>query len=107
MNDCGHLLCELIGDGCSISTGRSRGCTPGLSEREIAPEVYDEVRELLGAIERRDASTKAAAVRLAEIIRREARNDRQLLAHARMDEPDLVPALEALCLRRRGASTTP
>ena len=102
MNDCGHLLCELVGDaGCSISTGRSRGCTPGIAERSIASEVFDEVRELLAAIDRRDDSTNEAAVRLAEIIRREARSDRQLLAHARMDEPELVPALEALCVRRR------
>lgn len=99
--DCGHPLCLLIGDTCSISTGRSRGCTPGIAEKNIAPEVFDEVRELLAAIERRDPSTKAAAVRLAEIIRREARSDRQLLAYARMDEPDLAPALEALCVRRR------
>jgi hypothetical protein len=97
----------MIGAGCSISTGRSRGCTPGLAEKAIAPEVFDEVRELLAAIDRRDDSTKAAAVRLAEIIRREARNDRQLLAHARMDEPELAPALETLCLRHRGDSTTP
>lgn len=101
MIECGHPLCELIGGACSITTGRSRGCTPGLVEKTIASEVFDEVRELLAAIDRRDATTHAAAVRLAEIIRREARSDRQLLAHARMDEPDLAPALEALCVRRR------
>jgi hypothetical protein len=43
----------------------------------------------------------AAAVRLAEIIRREAREDRNLLAVARADEPELAPALARLCLRRR------
>jgi hypothetical protein len=101
MTDCGHPLCELIDDGCSITTGRSRGCTPGIAEKAIASEVFDEVRGLLAAIERRDAATRAAAVRLAEIIRREARSDRQLLAYARMDEPELAPALEALCVRRR------
>jgi hypothetical protein len=96
---CGHLLCELADDHgtCSIATGRSRGCTPGLSSRELAPGVFDEVRRLLGAI---DEGDRAAAVRLAEIIRREAREDRHLLALARSDEPDLVPALERLCLRR-------
>jgi hypothetical protein len=109
VTECGHPLCELIATSpaCSIATGRSRGCTPGLTERTIAPAVFDEVRELLVAIERRDGSTRAAAVRLAEIIRREARDDRQLLAHARIDEPELVPALEALCVRQRGPSATP
>ena len=96
--DCGHPLCELIGGSCSIATGRSRGCTPGLTARTIAAEVFDEVRTLLAAIERGE---RAAAVRLAEIIRREARDDRHVLAHARTDEPELVPALEWLCLRRR------
>ena len=96
--DCGHPLCELIGGSCSIATGRSRGCTPGLSSRELAPEVFEEVRGLLPAIEGGD---RAAAVRLAEIIRREAREDRHLLAFARSDEPDLMPALERLCLKSR------
>lgn len=74
-----------------------------MSARTIAPEVFDEVRELVAVIdpEVRDERSRAAAVRLAEIVRREARDDRHLLAHARTDEPDLVPALEQLCLRRR------
>jgi hypothetical protein len=100
--DCRHPLCELIGGTCSLATGRSRGCTPSLTVRTIAPEVFDEVRDLLAVIDpdSRDERVRAAAVRLAEIIRREARNDRHLLALARTDEPDLVPALEQLCLRR-------
>ena len=93
---CGHRLCELIGGACSIASGRSRGCTPGITPKTVAPEVFDEVRALLAAIERGE---RAAAVRLAEIIRREARDDRNLLGHARSDEPDLAPALERLCLR--------
>lgn len=101
--DCGHLLCEIIGGPCSLATGRSRGCTPGLTSKTITPQVFDEVRALLAAIdpERPDEYVRSAAVRLAEIIRREAREDRLLLVHARDDEPDLVPALERLCVRRR------
>jgi hypothetical protein len=99
---CGHLLCELIGGPCSIATGRSRGCRPGLSSRLVAPEVFDEVRELLAMIDvdTRDERVRTAAVRLAEIIRREAREDRHLLAIARSDEPELAPALAKLCLRQ-------
>jgi hypothetical protein len=103
MTDCGHLLCELIDRPCSLATGRSRGCRPGLFARSIAPDVFDEVRALLSVIDPdvRDERCHAAAVRLAAIMRREAREDRQMLVHARMDDPELVPALERLCLRRR------
>jgi hypothetical protein len=103
MNACGHLLCELIDGSCSLASGRSRGCTPGLAPRNVAPEVFEEVRALLAVIdpEVRDERSRAAAVRLAEIIRHEARDDRNLLALARTDEPELAPALAALCVRRR------
>jgi hypothetical protein len=105
--DCGHLLCELIGGTCSIATGRSRGCRPGLTSKLVAPEVFDEVRELLAVIdpEARDERVRTAAVRLAEIIRREAREDRSLLAIARTDEPELAAALATLCLRQPPATT--
>lgn len=101
--DCGHPLCELIGGPCSIATGRSRGCTPNLAAKSVAPEVFDEVRALLAVLDLgdQDERFRVAAVRLAEIIRREARDDRHLLAHARMDEPELAPALERLCARRK------
>ena len=100
---CGHLLCEIIGGPCSLATGRSRGCTPGLTSKTVTSQVFDEVRALLAAIDpdRPDEYVRSAAVRLAELIRREAREDRLLLVHARADEPDLVPALERLCVRRR------
>jgi hypothetical protein len=100
---CGHLLCELIGGSCSIATGRSRGCTPGLASKSVAPEIFEEVRALLAVLEAgdRDERSRVAAVRLAELIRREARDDRHLLGHARMDEPDLAPALERLTVRHR------
>lgn len=100
---CGHLLCELIGGSCSLATGRSRGCRPGLGSKTIAPEVVEEVRALLAVIDpdARDERVRLAAARLAEIIRREARDDRHLLAHVRSDEPELAPALDRLCLRRR------
>jgi hypothetical protein len=96
---CGHPLCELIGGNCSLATGRSRGCRPGLTSRVVAPGVFDEVRELLAVIEA--SADRAAAIRLAEIIRREAREDRLLMVIARDEEPELAPALEALCVRRR------
>lgn len=103
MTDCGHPLCELIGGSCSLATGRSRGCTPSLASKAVAPEIFDEVRALLALLEGgvRDERSRTAAVRLAEIIRREAREDRHLLAQARMDDPDLAPALERLCARRK------
>lgn len=101
--DCGHLLCEIIDDACSIATGRSRGCTPSLSSKVIAPEVLDEVRVLLATIDpaRPASDTRPAAVRLAEIIRREARDDRHVLALVRVEDPELAPALERLCIRRK------
>jgi hypothetical protein len=125
--DCGHLLCELIdrsadrsagrsadhaagrsadhaaGRSCRLATGRSRGCRPNLGSKIVAPEIVEEVRALLAVIdpEARDERVHAAAVRLAEIMRREARDDRPLLAYARIEEPELAPALARLCLRRR------
>jgi hypothetical protein len=101
--DCGHLLCELIGGPCSLATGRSRGCTPGLTSKSIAPAVFEEIRALLVVIDPgvRDERGQGAAARLAAILRREAREDRHVLAQARMDEPELVLALERLCARRK------
>ncbi len=103
MTGCGHLLCELIDDSCSLATRRSRGCRPNVTARTFAPEVLDEVRALLAVIDpdRRDDEMRTAATRLASIIRREALDDRHVLAHARSEEPELVPALERLCVRRR------
>jgi hypothetical protein len=49
--DCRHLLCELIGGSCSLSTNRTRGCRPGLAPKTVAPEVFDEVRELVALID--------------------------------------------------------
>jgi len=98
VTDCGHPLCELITGPCSLATGRSRGCTPGIAPKTVAPEVYDEVRTLLAAIAQRD---RPAAARLAEIVRREARDDRNLVVLARDDEPELAPELARLCLRGR------
>jgi hypothetical protein len=103
MTACGHPLCELIGGSCSLATGRSRGCRPGLASKTVEPDVFEEVRALVTAIdlEHPDERAREAAVRLAAIIRREARDDRLLVVIARTDEPDLAPALARLCLRRR------
>lgn len=101
--DCGHPICELIERGCSLATGRSRGCRPNLTSKTVAPEVIDEVRALLAVIDpdARDEPVRQAAIRLAEILRREALDDRPLLAYARREEPELEAPLARLCLRRR------
>lgn len=105
---CGHLLCNLVGGSCSLVSGVSRGCRTGFHPaKTIEPAVYDEIRTLLTALapERIDADvspqTREAAARLAAIIRREARDERNVLVLARDDEPELVPRLEQLCRRRK------
>jgi hypothetical protein len=98
MSSCRHLICELIGEAaCSIASGRSRGCTPGLAARTIDPLVFDEVRALLPTIATGD---RDAAIRLAAIVRREAREDRNLIAQARDDEPELAAQLAEFLIRR-------
>ena len=101
--DCRHLLCELIGGSCSLATNRTRGCRPGLTPKAVAPELFDEVRELVALIDPQacDERSRLAAARLARIIRREALDDRNLVAIARDEEPELGAALAALCIRRR------
>ncbi len=101
MSDCGHLLCAIIGGPCSLASGRSRGCRPSLASKDVEPAVFDEVRALVAAIDpaHPDDGVRAAAVRLAEIVRREARDDRPLLAIARLDDPELAVALGRLCSR--------
>lgn len=99
---CGHRLCELVADGsCRLAAGRSRGCRPGLFSPIVAADVFDEVRALLAVIDAHDKRARVAAIRLAEIIRREAREDRHLVAMARDDEPELAPVLSRLCTRQR------
>jgi hypothetical protein len=94
---CTHLLCELIGGDCSIAVNRSRGCHAGGWARTVASGVFDEVRALLAAIDTRDRS---AAVRLAQIVRAEALEERNVLAHAREDDPELAELLAPLVVRR-------
>ncbi len=110
MTRCGHPLCQLLGDECSLATGLSRGCRTGpRTAAPFEPELIEEVSALLaqlgpppsgdaGAAERR----RVAATRLAFLSRREARNDRNLLVLAAKDElePELRARLEALCRRR-------
>jgi hypothetical protein len=98
MSTCRHAICELIGeDVCSIASSRSRGCTPGSAAKTIDATTFDEVRALLTAIATGD---RDAAIRLAAIVRREAREDRHLLAQARDDEPELAAQLAGLLVRR-------
>jgi hypothetical protein len=110
MTRCGHALCQLLGDDCSLAAGLSRGCRTGpRPATPFGPELVEEVRTLLaqlgpappddaGAADRQ----REAATRLAFLFRREARNDRNLLVLAAEDEiePELRARLEALCRRR-------
>ena len=99
---CGHLLCELIGGDCSLAIRRTRGCRANVTSKDVAPERIDEIRDLLAVIDpdvRTDA-VREAAVRLAAIVRREALDDRNVLAVVAEEEPDLAPALTRLCRRR-------
>jgi hypothetical protein len=110
MTPCGHPLCQLLGEECSIASGRSRGCRTGpRTAPPFEPELVDEVGALLaelGPTPPGDAAAadrrRAAATRLAFLFRREARSDRNLLTLAAEDElePELGARLEALCRRR-------
>jgi hypothetical protein len=99
---CRHPLCELIGGACSLATHRSRGCRPNAFAKSVAPDVFVEVRALLAVIdpETRTEQSQLAATRLAQIVRREALEERNLIAHAREDEPELAEPLARLCARR-------
>jgi hypothetical protein len=95
---CGHPLCELIGGACSLAVSRSRGCRPNITSRDVTTEVIDEVRKLVASTTSGD---RAADVELARIFRREALDERNLVAIARRDELEFADALAALCVRRR------
>lgn len=111
---CRHLLCEII-DGtvtvttpddtvpsCSLAFVRSRGCTPGTFAKDLAPGVFEELKTLVGQIDpdaRTDATT-AAAARLAQIVRRESMEERNVLALVRAEDPDLGRTLNRLLARR-------
>ena len=94
---CGHLLCELIGGSCSLVTSRSRGCHANITSPEVAPDILDEVAALVD----RAFEDREAAIRLAAIVRREALDERNLVAIARADELPFADALATLCARRR------
>jgi hypothetical protein len=110
MTRCGHPLCRLLGDECSLAARLSRGCRTGpRAAAPFEPELIEEVAALLaqlGPLPAGDAAAaerqRAAAMRLAFVFRREARNDRNLLGLAADDElsPELCARLEALCRRR-------
>ncbi len=98
---CAHRLCELIGGDCSLAIHRSRSCRPRLWDKTVASTVFDEVRALLAVIDpkaRTDAG-HAAAVRLAQIIRAEALEERNLLAQACDEDPELAEILAPLVVR--------
>lgn len=106
MSSCGHPLCRMIGDECSLATGLSRGCQTG--PRPVAPfeaELVDEVSSLLVQLAPSPPAAeadgqRAAATRLAYLFRREARNDRNLLALAEDElEPELGARLQMFCRR--------
>jgi hypothetical protein len=95
---CAHRLCELIGGDCSLAVDRSRGCRPGLWPKVTAPEVLEEVRTLLATI---GEGGRDAAVRLAQLVRAEVREERSLLAQLRDDDPEVADVLAPLVTRRR------
>jgi hypothetical protein len=95
---CTHRLCELIGGECSIAVSRSRGCHASGWAKTVSAEVFDEVRALLGVVG--GDGGRDAAVRLAQLVRAEALEERNLLAHARADEPELADLLAPLLVRR-------
>jgi hypothetical protein len=97
---CGHLLCDIIGGSCSLAAHRSRGCRPNLTSNELAREAIDEVRQLVATIDGGSADAREAAVRLAAIIRREALEERNVIALVSSDEPELARDLARLCRRR-------
>lgn len=109
MPACGHPLCPLAGEGCSLDTGLSRGCRTGpRTAAPFAPEVIAEVAALLAQLgpplDAADDGVRRAAARLAFVFRREAREGRSLLVLAADDagelEPELAARLETLCRRR-------
>jgi hypothetical protein len=111
MTRCGHPLCQLVDDGCSLATGLSRGCRSGPYQVEpFEAELVAEVSALLEQLgpTADGEARRAAATRLAFLFRREARNDRNLLALATEDElePELRARLEVLCRRRITAAPT-
>nr|HEX4312775.1 hypothetical protein [Kofleriaceae bacterium] len=91
MSACGHPICELIGGSCSLAVTRSRGCHASAFAAETAPAVVAEVRALLAGALDRDA-----AVRLAQLVRAEALEERSLLAAVHDDDPALGAALARL-----------
>lgn len=98
---CRHLICEIIGGECSLAIRRSRGCRLNVTSDQVAPERIEEIRQLLAVIDPEDRSeeTRAAAIRLAAIVRREALDDRNVVQIVAGDEPDLAPALTRLCAK--------
>jgi len=89
---CEHRLCRSIGGPCSLKVTRSRGCRPNVTSKEVAPDVIDEIRRLVATAEH----DRTAAVRLAQIVRREALDDRNLLALVVADELDFADTLARL-----------
>jgi hypothetical protein len=114
MATCRHLLSEIVEGStpistpedivpaCSLAFVRSRGCTPGTFAKELAPAVFDEVKTLLSQIDpdNRTEEAKVAATRLAQIVRREAMEERNLLALVRAEDTDVAASLMPLLARR-------
>ena len=110
MTRCGHSLCQLLGEECSLAAGLSRGCQTGPRRAApFEPALVEEVAMLLAQLgpppagdAAAEAQQREAATRLAFLFRREARNNRSLLVLAADDElePVLRARLEALCRRR-------
>ncbi|MFT3695642.1 MAG: hypothetical protein QM831_21070 [Kofleriaceae bacterium] len=88
MSSCGHPLCALIGgEACSIAVTRSRGCRPNVIEREVD---FDGIRAAIAGAE---------WVRLAQLIRREMMDGRNVVALARAEELEFTDELVRLTRR--------
>lgn len=98
MSACRHRLCELLGGPCSLAAARSRGCRPN-QVRALDPAIFDELRALVAAVEAGGAFDRAAAVQLADRVRRAALEGRNLVALVRAEELDFADAFARLCAR--------
>ena len=94
MVPCTHPLCALIDDGCRIAIQRSRGCHANHWPAATAPAVLAEARALLAALDR------DAAIRLAQLVRTEALEQRSLATQLADEDEALGAALARLCASR-------
>lgn len=79
----------MIGEGCSITVQRSRGCHANSWATSTSDAVLAEAKALLAHLDR------AAAVRLAQLVRMEALEERSLAAQLLDDDEPALARLVA------------